>query len=69
MFVSPAANDAVLSSQQTAALSIETEEASSDHMIGGKHWGGHWPFIIASDKANYLPSLHCALNVKSLYVL
>lgn len=37
MFVSPAANNAVLSPNQTAALSIETEEASSDHMIGGKH--------------------------------
>lgn len=69
MFVSPAANNAALSPNQTAALSVETEEAPSDHMIGGKHWGGHWPFIIASDKANYLPTLHCALNVKSLYVL
>lgn len=63
------ANNSMLSFNQSGALSIETEEASWDHMIGGKHRGGHWPFITASDKANYLPSLRCAQNVKSLYVL
>lgn len=63
MFVPTCANNAALSRSPTAALSIETGEAPSDHMIGGKHWGGHWPFIIASDKANSTLCPKCQVTV------